>query len=333
MENPNYKDIFRKYAAGECTDEERAIVEGWYLSELKNTPDRPSDQKIAAANKAVWKKLEGNPKKIVIWRWSAAAAIISMVIGFAYFYRQYTVTEVVPEASIASQQVKPPAEVEAVKEVVFHADTENTMMKLPDGSVVILAKGSQLTLLTAFNGKHNREVELQGKAFFDIAHNPSKPFIIYTGNVRTTVLGTAFDITTTPGMNTVKVNVIRGLVEVKNTVSSSLTHLAKNMQVVFGDDNKVAVRREVNAEQEMAWKKQDLEFNDVSLQDAIERLEEGLGYKIVVKDPALLKETFTYSMRSKESAASFMKSFSQFLNASYLINEQHKTISIEPLKP
>ena len=332
MENQNYNDIFRKYAAGECTDEERAIVEGWYLSELTNTTDRPSAERIAIANKRVWGKLQGNPKKVVLWRWSLAAAVISMLIGFAYFNRQHTAEKVVSEAAaVASQQIKRSAEV--AKEVVFHADTENTMMKLPDGSVVILAKGSQLTLLAAFNRKHNREVELQGKAFFDIAHNPSKPFIIYTGNVQTTVLGTAFDITTTPGKNTVKVNVIRGLVEVKNKISSSLTHLVKNMQVVFGDNNNLTVRRQVNAEQEMAWKKQDLEFNDISLQDAIERLEEGLGYKILVRDPALLRETFTYSMRSKESAPSFMKSFSQFLNAEYVINEHNRTISIEPLKP
>jgi ferric-dicitrate binding protein FerR (iron transport regulator) len=105
------------------------------------------------------------------------------------------------------------------------------------------------------------------------------------------------------------------------------------MQVVFGEDNRVKARGPINIDEELEWNKQDLEFNDISMQDAIPRLEEQFGYKIVVADPALKMEKFTYSMRSRESLESFMKSFCAFMGATFVIDKENKTISIQPLKP
>ncbi|WP_256005735.1 FecR family protein [Pedobacter deserti] len=332
MKKPDFKDILEKYAAGKCTDEERALLEGWYLSQLKNG-QRPSAEQLAKVKEEMWNEL--SEKSVVerysvmrILKWSAVAAALAAAVLFTYKldWKKGAHSSVREQSALAAPGK---AEVKLLKA----SDVENTMMKLPDGSMVILAKGSSLTLFSDFNGASGRKVRLEGKAYFDIAHDPSRPFIIHTGNVLTRVLGTAFDITTSAGSKTVKVNVIRGKVEVKNTVSRQVTYLHKDMQLVFGEDNRVTLRQEVNAEQELAWRQQDLEFNDISLEDAVQRLEEQFGYKIVVNDPDLRKQKFTYSMRSNESPDSFMKSFCEFLMATYSINKELKTISIQPLKP
>jgi transmembrane sensor len=76
-----------------------------------------------------------------------------------------------------------------------HYLSKNT---LPDGTTVVLNKKSKLSYPVEFTGS-TREVFLTGEAFFDVAHNPSKPFKVHTGVFVTKVLGTAFSIKAYPG--------------------------------------------------------------------------------------------------------------------------------------
>jgi transmembrane sensor len=326
MKNRFSNDIFERYAAGNCTEEEQAMVEAWYLNELQQDGHRPSAERLMAMKEDIWKGIEPKRRIVPLIRWVSVAAAVLIAVLFVYKFR----TDVVVDAK--KPQVVSNKSIESLKGEVFEASgIENKMVKLSDGSLVILEKGSKLTLLPTFNKKYNREVELQGKAFFDIVHNRSKPFIIYSGTVRTTVLGTSFDITAIPHSGIVKVNVIRGMVEVKGSKSGWSTYLKKNMQVVFNSGDSIVSRKVVNAAKELSWNKADIEFNDISLADAKSRLEDQFGYKISIEDPELKKATFTYSMRAKESPESFINGICAFIGADYSIDNKNKTISIQPL--
>ncbi|MHA4895886.1 FecR family protein [Pedobacter sp. PWIIR3] len=318
--------LFEKYTVGNCSEEEKAIVEAWYLSELKGNQDRPSPQRIQVAKEQAWQAI--NPpvqKNYGIYKWSAAAAIL---VALLFVYKMQVSKQPIVTKSQTVSSTKTQVKAETMR---YTSTVGNSMQKLPDGTIVILAKGSTLTLLSTFNQKYNREVELDGKAFFDVAHNPNKPFIIYSGNVRTTVMGTAFDITAIAGTRKITVNVIRGMVEVMNRKSHWMTYLKKNMQVISGERDEVVNRGTIDAAKELSWNKQDLEFDDVSLTDARPRLEEQFGYKILIKDVELGRSAFHYSMRPNESAESFIKSICYFIEASYTIDHKNKIISIQPL--
>lgn len=326
MKNTFSKDIFERYAAGTCTEEEQAMVEAWYLNELQKNGHRPSAEELLAVKEDIWKGIRPKRGIVPLIRWASLAAAVLIAVLFVYKWRTDPGTDTKKPQVAGNRSVKPQ------EEVIFEASgIENKMVKLPDSSIVILEKGSKLTLLPAFNKKYNREVELQGKAFFDIVHNRSRPFIIYSGTVRTTVLGTSFDITAIPHSGIVKVNVIRGMVEVKGSKSGWSTYLKKNMQVVFNSGDSIISRKIVNAAKELSWNKADLEFNDISMDDAKSRLEDQFGYKIIIEDPKLKRETFTYSMRAKESPESFIRSICDFISAGYTIDNKNKTISIQPL--
>jgi len=144
-------------------------------------------------------------------------------------------------------------------------------------------------------------------------------------------MGTAFDVTAVPGSGKVKINVIRGMVEVRGSKTGWVTYLKKNMQAVFNGGDSIISRKMVDAAKELSWNKSDLEFDDVSLADAKSRLEDQFGYQISVDDPELNKATFTYSMRIKESPESFIKSICAFIGATYTIDNKNNTISIKPL--
>ncbi len=84
---------------------------------------------------------------------------------------------------------------------------------LPDGSQVWLNTASSLRYAEDF-GRKSRTVYLSGEAYFEVAQNRELPFVIHTGNVSTTVLGTTFNIRAYPGQEAVTVAVRSGKVKV-----------------------------------------------------------------------------------------------------------------------
>jgi transmembrane sensor len=87
---------------------------------------------------------------------------------------------------------------------------------LSDGSVVTLNSETTLKYPPAFKGK-NREVYLNGEAFFDVAKDHSHPFIVHTGKMSIKVLGTAFNIKSYKNDLTSETTLIRGAIEVTLT--------------------------------------------------------------------------------------------------------------------
>jgi ferric-dicitrate binding protein FerR (iron transport regulator) len=82
------------------------------------------------------------------------------------------------------------------------------LINLPDGSKVVLNANSKLEYPPGFSN-NTREVYLDGEAYFDIAHDPGKPFIVHTGSISTRVLGTAFNINAYRSQQFVEVTVTR----------------------------------------------------------------------------------------------------------------------------
>jgi transmembrane sensor len=87
-------------------------------------------------------------------------------------------------------------------------------ISLPDGSQVWLNAGSKLDYNSADFNKTLREVILSGEAYFDIAHNAQKPFIVRSGNMRIKVLGTMFNVKAYPDEQNIETSLIKGSVEI-----------------------------------------------------------------------------------------------------------------------
>jgi len=87
-------------------------------------------------------------------------------------------------------------------------------ISLPDGSQVWLNAGSRLDYNSVDFNKSRREVNLSGEAYFDIAHNANKPFIVRSGNMRIKVLGTMFNVKAYPEEKNIETSLIKGSVEI-----------------------------------------------------------------------------------------------------------------------
>ncbi len=125
-------------------------------------------------------------------------------------------------------------------------DTKYEMsIQLQDGSRVILQPGAMLTYPNRFVGT-KREVQLYGDAFFDIAKNPGKPFLVYHGNLVTKVLGTSFNIKDKKNSQDAEVEVVTGKVEVYENPDIIDRKKTRNNGVIITPNQKVIYVEEKN---------------------------------------------------------------------------------------
>ena len=317
------QSLLQKYLDNQCNLKEKAIVEGWFNEELNKGGYTLNEEQLDETEKAIWQNLEQQHEKakhIPVKRFktwyalSAAAACILILLLFKVLL-------------LKDNQAHPPADLHAYVATV----KENNLIQLSDGSVVILDKGSKLSYPKSFKGKKLREVYLTGKAFFDIKHDPAQPFIVHAGNVKTTVLGTAFDITARPGSEVVTVSVIRGKVNV-SAKGGSLGDLLPNRKVTYNvktDQSKFAT---VNSQQDMQWTSQNMMLNDITFEAICKQLEKRYNVNIQISDDGLKSEKFTISLKTGENLDNFLATICDFNKAVYRFDKESNQYIITSAK-
>lgn len=288
-----FADLFRKYLDNRCSPEETE-----YLLSLINSEEYREyaadliDKQVSGIADASVKEhdlklrldqrlhliLENDnttsqpPARITRlrpWRWVAAASVLLFAVAAGYYF--------------SSPQHPPPS---AVTPLIASTPTADytRYLTLPDGSAVVLHADSKLEYARNFDGP-TREVFLSGEAYFDIEHNAGKPFIIHTGKVKTTVLGTAFNIKADEKQ--VVVSVTRGKVRVE-TGSTVLAVLTPNEQVKFDVPEEKTIQQKVNASGIVTdWTKEDMVFNGNTFQEIADILSKRYGVNVIINNESL----------------------------------------------
>ncbi|MDD2793054.1 MAG: FecR domain-containing protein [Sediminibacterium sp.] len=120
-----------------------------------------------------------------------------------------------------------------LNEVVTRKGTKSKLL-LPDGTKVWLNSDSRLYYAENFSGAQ-REVRLEGEAFFDVVKDSKRPFIVKTSGIKIRVLGTAFNVKSYPQEPTIEATLVRGLIEVEknNQPAAPRIKLHPNEKLVF----------------------------------------------------------------------------------------------------
>jgi transmembrane sensor len=157
-------------------------------------------------------------KKWLIAATAAVAACILLVWGINRLPRS-------PVPQSASQV--------HIEEVLARAGTR-TKLVLPDGTQVWLNSNSRLKYNNDFNA-NNREVTLDGEAYFDVPKNARLPFIVHASSIDIKVLGTSFAVKSYPQDKTIEATLLRGIIEVsrKDNPSTPRIILKPNEKLVF----------------------------------------------------------------------------------------------------
>lgn len=140
---------------------------------------------------------------------------------------------------------------------------------LPDGSRVWMNAASSMRYPTAFNG-NSRVVELQGQAYFEVAHDAHKPFSVKVNDLEVQVLGTRFDVMAYADEKSINTTLLEGLVNVKNGAMEQ--QLRPGQQAIVNPATGNMVVRAVDVDQVIAWKTGFFEFDNASLDDILRQL-------------------------------------------------------------
>jgi transmembrane sensor len=196
MNRNAFKQLLKRYVAGTANDEEKALIDHWYELLYNDTITTLSNDELDNIEEEMWNKIEQEanigqattapektPIRKIIFRWVAAAAILTCVSFSIYglFLSQ--------QKSVAYQQGK---EQNKLAEIV-NTSSQIKKIQLEDGTVITLQPSAKLAYPNHFSAD-KREVYLEGEAFFKVAKNAAKPFLVHSGNLLTQVLGTSFTI-------------------------------------------------------------------------------------------------------------------------------------------
>ena len=140
---------------------------------------------------------------------------------------------------------------------------------LPDGTNVWLNAASSLKFPTAFTG-NERDVELTGEAYFEVAKNKEKPFKVSVNNVTVEVLGTHFDIMAYDNEPTIKATLLEGSVKVKRYAANAL--LVPGQQALASRNNDLIQVQKADLEETMAWMNGSFIFHEENIQDIMRKV-------------------------------------------------------------
>ncbi|GAA4910209.1 FecR family protein [Mucilaginibacter defluvii] len=291
-EQQQLEALFQKYRQGMVTEEEKALIARWLIR--LDVIGQLTDEQLAAKEELSKGELKRHffsentrSAKVVrfpLWVRSVAASllIVASIAGMVYFGSQkQDADDVQPAYSQLSTQT---GEIKTVT--------------LTDGTKITLNSESRLKYPTELTGK-TREVFLTGEAYFDVAHDPGKPFKVHTDKLDVQVLGTSFDVKAYGDDGELSVTVSSGKVGVL-----PLNLQTKAYMLLPGD--RLVYRRSKNNIDQLKtdvagigiWQKGRFNFREETLQNIARQLERYYKVRIIFKNPSLQQKQISLKVKN-----------------------------------
>ncbi len=216
------KDNIKPYFLQQCSAEDAARIAKWleenpeavaeYMTEAEWEAFQQTDQLSVRVSRTIWQKIRHQTyaeKGFVFYirRWAVAASVLLVIALSWYVIKRPSVTRETPVAVNSVKRIS--------KELVNRNKSNIPQeFKLSDGSTIELMPGSTLSYPDTFM-THERLVSLRGEAVFHVAKSKKMPFVVNSGTISTTALGTVFRVKSHKKSNHIEVELMEGRVVVK----------------------------------------------------------------------------------------------------------------------
>ncbi|MBD0824235.1 FecR family protein [Aestuariibaculum marinum] len=177
---------------------------------------------------------------------------------------------------------------------------------LSDGTKVWLNSDTELTYTVPFIGSERR-VALEGEAYFDVTPNKELPFIVTSGNQEVQVLGTEFNVSAYRGDNMITTTLVEGKVQVSDNVSNDKEYLLPNEQSVLNKQSDNINKKRVDVYPYIAWKEGRFVFNNVTLEEFLDKVSRWYDVEVFYDDDSLRKLSFTGDLPRYSDMTSILK--------------------------
>ena len=184
--------------------------------------------------------------------------------------------------------------------LLFTSYGERELVTLPDSSKVWLNSGSTLIYPSSFVSKE-RNVCLSGEAYFDVAKDSKRPFIVDANQVRLKVLGTTFNVCSYPNNPEITATLETGKIQIDVEGKKQHYVLSPNDQLVYNSQTGEVNISQVRADNFSEWRTGALYFDNTEFAKVITQLERTYNVKIHVRNARFNNQTIRAHFNSNES--------------------------------
>ena len=309
------KEILQRYVEGNVNPEEIIAVVDWLDADENNVREFMALHKlndISLLNQADNRADNQKKKRTVSFRkigyeLAKIAAILIIFWGGTKLFE----TNSTEESIITYQTLYVPA-------------GQRAELILPDSTRVWLNAHSKLIYPVSF-GKGNRQVELNGEAYFDVVHNEKQPFIVKTRQMDIQVLGTEFNVTSYS--SDFEVSLLRGCIELSSPNLSS-TYRMKEKEHIKLKNNKLIINNITDYDY-FRWKEGLICFNNESVATIIEKLKLYYDINIETHNKKFLNSRYSGKFRTKDGIEQVLKVLQIEHKFSYTKNNDLNLITIK----
>ncbi len=295
MTKHEFDRLSEKYKTGQCSHDEIALLDEWAELHLKHQDALHVDEnELIKTEDILWDRILRNAgladEKEYRYPWlrmtSGIAAGVSLLLLMWWLVGPAEKGFANDAAGIVGIETK-------------NTGNSQQIVHLVDGSTVLLEPGASVVADESY-GLKTRTVRLEGEAFFDIKSNPEIPFLVFTGDLVTEVLGTSFRIKPRVGHRTIEVSVVTGKVSVYSGGSGSRKKkdgviITPNQKVVYDTELKIIRQGLVDIPRIVVpgLQKSDLSFDEAQVDSVFSQMRKRYGVDIVVGNQGVNNCVFT----------------------------------------
>jgi len=199
-------------------------------------------------------------------------------------------------------------------------------IELPDGTIVTVASNTTFFYDSDY-GKKDRVVHLEGEAYFDVAKQKSKPFIVKVKNQSIEALGTKFNVMAYPSDSLLTTTLVEGSVRLTTGNNAKETVLKPNQQLTYNNIRNVIEIANVDASRFTSWTTGYYYFSQQTLKAIFYKLSHVYGITFDVKSEDLNKKIFTGTFYRGQSVNNILEVISLSIPIKYEINDRVVIIS------
>lgn len=319
-------ELLQKYILGELTPAEQEellhkvdtdasfreqLYEYQNLNALIKLSDYPGDENEGRKDYAVFRghirKRNFIKRALRVARYAAVAAVLIIStwwITYANFQKTFDITT----------------------NTLYVPTGQRACLTLQDGTTVWLNARSTLIYPSHFFGD-KREVTVIGEAFFDVAKDHKKPFIVSAKGMEVEVTGTRFNVSCYPESDFMETSLIEGAVQVKAPAVSTTAVTLKPNQRLLVANGKMKVEP-IDHHSYFLWTEGIYSFEDESFYDIVRKLELYYDVKIIIQDPSILNFTYTGKFRQRDGIDEILRIIQKIQKFKVSKNEDRSVITL-----
>jgi len=299
MTEEELQQILKRYSEGSATEQEKALLESWYLNYNSDHSEQAQMPELLEAVDRVWASVNPVPvvaKQLSLFAKLSIAAVVLLVLSFGTWFILQKQEPAVFELSAANDidpgQNKATLTLASGRKIILAETAAGELLRepglsishtksgeliytskptgkklasaawntletfkgeqhqliLPDGSHVWLNAASSITFPDAFSA--TREVSVSGEVYFEVAHDPNRPFMVKSKGQRVEVLGTHFNLNVYPDEPSGKTTLLEGAVRISAASGPRVLKPGEQASLTAG---KLTVAK-VSMDEVVAWK-------------------------------------------------------------------------------